>query len=245
MSRLLTALARAGDVWDATVVAIKTTPGRVRAALAVRRSRRAALIAAGLTLLVYLFSIGDLAVSGSGRFTGAPVVRAAPGQLFEARAPYLFEPVLAWHPTSHVAVFVSPVNLLLGAVVAVLVGYNFAVAAHTATTGASCRRTRYARVLAVLPAFLLGFACCVPTFLLLVGASTAAALLPVLIPLRPVFYPLTLLMLSGTLVWGTSRTSRPRPPVSRPGEVGSTSSQQFPAHPGPVVTKPRGHGCSR
>jgi hypothetical protein len=60
----------------------------------------------------------------------------------------------------------------------------------------------------LLPAFLLGFACCVPTFLLVLGAGTAAALLPVLIPLRPAYYPLTLLLLTGTLVWGASRISR-------------------------------------
>jgi hypothetical protein len=132
MSSLLTALARAGDAWDAAAVALKAAPGRVRAALGVRRRRRAALIAASLTLLVYLFSIGDLAVSASGRFTGAPVFQAAPGQLLEVRAPYLFEPVFAWHPTSHVAVLLSPVNLLLGAVVAALVGCNIAVAAHAA-----------------------------------------------------------------------------------------------------------------
>ncbi|MEU3091372.1 hypothetical protein ACWCQ0_41955 [Streptomyces massasporeus] len=231
MSRLLTALARAGDAWDAAVAALKATPGRVRAALAVRRHRRTALIAASLTLLVYQFSIGDLAVSASGRFTGAPVFRTAPGQLLQVRAPYLFEPVLAWHPSSHLVILLSPVNLLLGAVVAALVGCNIAVAAHAARQAASFRRTRYARLLGVLPAFLLGFACCVPTFLLVLGASTAAALLPVLIPLRPVFYPLTLLMLSGTLVWGTSRTSRPRPSVSHAGEVGSSASQQAPTAP--------------
>ncbi|WP_432196579.1 hypothetical protein [Streptomyces sp. bgisy027] len=122
MSRLLTALAQTGDAWDGTVAAIAATPRRVRASLAVRRHRRAALITAILTLVVCLFSIGDLAVSGSGRFTGAAAVRAAPDQLFTARAPYLFEPVLSWHPSSHVAVFISPVNLLPGAVVAALVG---------------------------------------------------------------------------------------------------------------------------
>ncbi|MER6999188.1 hypothetical protein [Streptomyces sp. NPDC000410] len=210
MSRPLTELVRAGDAWDATLAVIKTTPGQVRAALAVRRHRRAAQVAATLTLLVYLSSIGDLAVSPSGQFTGAPVVRIEPEQLFEARAPYLFEPVLAWHPTSHIAVFVSPVNLLLGIVVAALVGCNIAVATRAAARqAASCRRTRYTRLLVVLPAFLLGFACCVPTFLLVLGASTAAALLPVLIPLRPVFYPLTLVMLAATLVWGASRSARP------------------------------------
>ncbi|WP_244206712.1 hypothetical protein [Streptomyces swartbergensis] len=147
-------------------------------------------------------------MSASGRFTGASVFQAAPDQLFRARAPYLFEPVLAWHPSGHVAVFVSPVNLLLGTVVAALVGCNIAVAAFAARQAASCRRTRYARLLGVLPAFLLGFACCVPTFLLVIGTGAAAALLPVLIPLRPVFYPLTLVMLIATVVWGASRSGR-------------------------------------
>lgn len=225
MSRLLTLLARTGDAWDAIVVAIRTTPGRVRAALAVRRHRRTGLIAASLTLLVYLFSIGDLAVSASGRFTGAPVFRTAPEQLLQVRAPHLFEPVLAWHPTSHLAIFLSPVNRLLGAVVAALVGCNIAVAAHAAGQAASCRRTRYARLLGALPAFLLGFACCVPTFLLVLGASTAAALLPVLIPLRPVFYPLTLLMLTGALVWGTSRTGRSGGPTRHAGGTGDAAAR--------------------
>ncbi|MEU3199383.1 hypothetical protein [Streptomyces sp. NPDC006996] len=216
MRRLTDALARAGGAWDAMVAAIVVTPRRVRGALEVRRQRCAGLIAAAVVLVAYLFSTGDLSVSPSGRFTGAPVFRTALGQVFEVRAPYLFEPVVAWHPTEHVAVFLSPVNVLLGAIVALLVGCNVAVAGDAARQAASCRRPGsaggYARLLGVLPAFLLGFACCVPTFLLVLGTSTAAALLPVLIPLRPLFYPLTLLMLISALVWGASRISaRPAP----------------------------------
>ncbi|MCP3757246.1 hypothetical protein [Streptomyces sp. TBY4] len=215
MSRLLGVLAGAGDAWDVVVTATAATPPHLRAALGVRRYRRTGLAAAAVVLVAYLFSIGDLAVSASGRFAGVPVVRTAPGQLFQARAPYLFEPVLALHPGPYVGVFLSPVNLLLGAVVAALVGANVAVAGFAAGQAAACRGTRYARLLGVLPAFLLGFACCVPAFLLVLGTGTAAALLPVLIPLRPVFYPLTLLMLVSTLVWGTSRLHRQVPP--RPG----------------------------
>ncbi|MCX4582394.1 hypothetical protein [Streptomyces sp. NBC_01481] len=215
MNRPLAALARAGDAWDATIAAAVATPRRVRAALAVSRHRRIGLVAAAVVLVAYLFSIGDLAVSASGRYTGAPVFQTAWDQLFRARAPYLFEPVLALHPTRHVAAFVSPVNLMLGAVVAALVGCNVATAGLAARQAASCRRTGYARLLGVLPAFLLGFACCVPTFLLVLGTGAAAALLPVLIPLRPVFYPLTLLMLVNTLVWGASRIGRPYDRPSR------------------------------
>ncbi|MCP3821603.1 hypothetical protein NLX86_26980 [Streptomyces sp. A3M-1-3] len=218
MNRLLVGFARAGDAWDATVAATAATPRRVRAVVAVRRHRRTGVIAAAVVLLAYLFSIGDLAVSASGRFTGVPALQAAPEQLFHVRSPYLFEAVVAVHPTSYVGLFLSPVNLLLGAIVAALVGCNVAVAALAARQAASCRRpggrAGYARLLGVLPAFLLGFACCVPTFLLILGTGTAAALLPLLIPLRPVFYPLTLLLLISTLVWGSARIEAP---AQRPG----------------------------
>lgn len=242
MSRLVAVFAQAGDAWDGTVAAMAATPRRVRAAFAVRRYRRAALIAATVTLVVYLFSIGDLAVSGSGRFTGTPLVRTAPDQLFTAPAPYLFELVLAWHPTSHLAVFVSPVNLLLGAIVAALVGCNIAVTAHAARQAASCRRTRYARLLAELPAFLLGFACCVPAFVLVLGASTAAALLPVLIPLRPVFYPLILVMLAATLVWGTARTARTTWRLRQASDTGDAAAPTPPRCPRYARTVTVGHG---
>ncbi|MET9969500.1 hypothetical protein ABZZ80_27130, partial [Streptomyces sp. NPDC006356] len=72
-----------------------------------------------------------------------PVFQTAPGQLLEVRAPYLFEPVLAWHPTSHATVCVSPVNLLLGTVVAALVGCNIAVAANAARQADSCLARAY------------------------------------------------------------------------------------------------------
>ncbi|MCP3818516.1 hypothetical protein NLX86_10415 [Streptomyces sp. A3M-1-3] len=108
--------------------------------------------------------------------------------------------------------------LLLAAVVAALVGCNVAVAGPAARQAASCRRpggrAGHTRLLGVLPAFLIGFACCVPTVLLVFGTGTAAALLPVLLPLRPLFYPLTLVTLIVTLVWGTSRIDAP---AHRPG----------------------------
>ncbi|WP_251015393.1 hypothetical protein [Streptomyces sp. ISL-99] len=244
MNRALAAVARIGDAWDATAAATVATPRSVRAALGVRRHRRVGLVAAAVMLLAYPASIGDLVVSASGRFTGIPVFQTAWEQLFQARAPYLFEPVLAVHPTQHVAVFLSPLNLLLGAIVAALVGSNVAVAGLAALQAASCRRTRYARLLAVLPAFLLGFACCVPTFLLVLGSGTAAALLPVLIPLRPVFYPFTLLLLIGTLVWGASRLSKRPATDESAGRNAAHSDSDLANHDPQQDGPPSGHGSS-
>lgn len=199
----LAALAKLGDTWDGVAAAVRATPRRAGAALAVRR--RTGIITAAVVLVLYLFSIGDLAISASGRWASAPLLQAAPDNLLDTRAPYLFEPVLALYPNAHFAVFLSPVNLLLGTIVAVLAGVNVAVARH-----AACRRG-YGRLLGVLPAFLLGFACCAPTLLLALGTGTGAALLPLLLPLRPIFYPLTLLLLITTLVWGTHRLASRQP----------------------------------
>ncbi|WP_426975417.1 hypothetical protein ACQCSU_11655 [Pseudarthrobacter sp. O4] len=223
MNPLLHAVARVGTSWDNVIAAGASTPRKVLAALAVRRDRRTGLVAATVTLVLYLIAIGDLAVSLSGDWDHAPVIQTAPASLWRIRAPYLFEPVLVVHPIPQLAVFVSPVNIALGAVLAALVGCNIAVAANSARTAVSCRRPGYSRALAVLPAFLMGLACCVPTFLLVLGSGVAATLLPLVLPLRPIFYPLALVLLLAVLVSGTRE--RIPPPSTSPRTVADHGSR--------------------
>lgn len=208
-SAVLRALAALGDRGDAMARTVRETPWYVMQALAGRRERHIGMITAIVTLLLYLVALGDLAVSVSGRWRGADTLQFAPQGLFQSRAPYLFEPVLAVYPSPHIAILLSPVNLALGAIVAALVGANIAVAAYGARRAVACRRPGYSRALGVLPAFLLGFACCVPTFVLLLGVGTAAAILPLVLPLQPVFYPLTLVLLISALIWGTHKIHQP------------------------------------
>lgn len=229
LARATRAMARVGDGWDALVRATVTTPRTVREALAGRRQRWIAAIAATVVLVLYLVAIGDIAFSTSGAWS--PGMRFVPQRLFEARAPYLFEPVVAVFAGSHVAVFLSPINLLLGGVVAALASATITLAAYGARQTAACRRPGYSRALAVLPAFLLGFACCVPMFVLALGVGTAAAILPVLLPIRPLFYPLTLILLLAGVVWGAHRvrswqreTVGPRSAVQSRRVTGTRSS---------------------
>lgn len=196
-------VAGVGDAADGALAALRATPRRVRTALAVRRHRWAGIIASVLALMLYLLAIGDIAL---GRRSSGPWLEPAPDwteRLFRVRAPYLFEPVLAVHPLPWLTVLLG-LNLVLASLLAVLVGLNLAVATHAAQV-ASCRRTGYGRLLAALPALLTGVACCVPTFLLVLGSSTAAVVLPVVVPLRILFYPLSLVLLAATLVWGARR----------------------------------------
>ncbi|GGM51119.1 hypothetical protein GCM10012275_22550 [Longimycelium tulufanense] len=211
MSRVVALLGRVGDVADSMVSAARAMPGALRTALAVPRYRRVGLGATVVALLLYLLAIGDIAVGGASRVArspGASWIEATPDwadRLFRARAPYLFEPVLAVHPLPQATILLSPINVLLGGVLAALVGLNLTVALTAAAQATSCRRVGYGRLLAALPALLTGVACCVPTFLIILGSSTAAVLLPVVTPLRMLFYPLSLALLAATLLWGTHR----------------------------------------
>lgn len=202
LARTSRILARVGDGGDALARAVAATPGTLRQALTGRRQRRIAVSVGSVVLVIYLAAIGDIAISTSGAY--APGLRFAPEQLVEARAAYLFEPIVVL-AGSHVAAFLSPINLLLGGVVAMLASATITLAAYGARQATACRRPGYSRALAVLPAFLLGAACCVPTFVLALGAGTAAALLPILLPLRTLLYPLALLLLLTGVVWGAHR----------------------------------------
>lgn len=201
----LTVLARIGSAAEHITTAIGAAVLEVWQAFTIRGHRRTA-IAVGLTVLVlYLLAIGDIVVAASGALGNEPMYQMAPGRLFHAKAPFLFEPVLVLRPSTHVTLFLSPVNIGLGAVVAVLAGANVAVARHVGRQ-AECRRSGYSRLLGVLPVLGLGSACCAPTVLLAIGTSTTAMLVPVMLTVRPIFYPLTVVLLGASLVW----TSRPR-----------------------------------
>lgn len=207
MNRLVAAVAKVGDAADVALTALRATPRRVRSALGIRRFRWAGILAAVVALVLYLLAIGDIAPGGRPGAAGASWIEVAPDwteRLFHARAPYLFEPVLAVHPLPQLTILLSPVNLVLGGLLAALVGLNLTVAAYAAAQATSCR-TGYGRLLAALPALLTGVACCVPTFLVVLGSSTAAVLLPIVLPLRLLFYPLSLVLLAATMIWGTRR----------------------------------------
>ncbi|WP_149361909.1 hypothetical protein [Lolliginicoccus suaedae] len=168
------------------IAAVESASDRIveLAALAVRMARRGwtdrvarrSGLAAGLVVLaLYLVSIGDVVFSWSGSLSGRGVDVVGWSAAGQARAPYVFEPVAALHLGGHASVFISPVNLLLGLVVAILVVANVLSAVHASRHVSRCRTGGVARLAGVLPVFLLGFACCAPTFLLLLGTGVPAA----------------------------------------------------------------------
>jgi hypothetical protein len=138
------------------------------------------------------------------RFVDVPSVQVVPdwtARVFEPIAAFYYEPVVAVYPVNHVTLLVSPANLGLGLVLAVLVGLNVALALQVMRTAVACRRRSLTGLLGALPGFLTGFACCVPTVALVLGAQFTVAL----IALRSWFFPLAVGALLLALVWNAHR----------------------------------------
>lgn len=174
---------------------------------AVRRYAWVAALVTLMYLLIYLWTIQHLSISPGRdltRFVDVPSVQAVPNwtdRLFEEVAPFSYEPVVAVYPLNHVTLLVAPVNVVLGLVLGALVGLNVVVAVQVMKTAVACRRRSFAGVLGALPGFLTGFACCVPTVALVLGAQLTLAL----IALRSWFFPLAVAALVLALLWNARR----------------------------------------
>lgn len=179
-------------------------------ALKVPRQRRIGLAVAGAYLLVYLLAIQNLVISPGTdltRFVPVPSVQVVsdwPARIFKQIAPFYFEPIVAIYPVNHVTLLVSPVNVAMGLLLGGLVGLNVAVALHLVRRARACHTRAFTGLLGAIPGFLTGFACCVPTVALVLGAQFTVAL----IALRSYFFPVALAALLLSLAWNARRAVR-------------------------------------
>lgn len=158
-------------------------------------------------LVVYLVAIQNIILSPGRdltRFVDVPSVQVVPdwtSKVFKQLAAFYYEPVVAVYPVNHLTVLVSPVNIAMGALLGLLVGLNVAVALHVLGRAKECRRRPFTGLLGALPGFLTGFACCVPTVALVLGAQFTVAL----VALRSYFFPFALVTLLLSLLWNARR----------------------------------------
>lgn len=193
--------------------------------------RRTAVAVAAAYLVVYLLAIQNLVISPGTdltRFVSIPSIRVVPdwtSRVFKQIAAFYFEPVVAIYPLNHVTILVSPVNVAMGLLLGALVGLNVGLALRIFRRARACRTRAFGGLLGALPGFLTGFACCVPTVALVLGAQFTAALIAV----RSYFFPFALVALLVSLAWNARRaaglapsparaTASTAPPVTRLGQ---------------------------
>ncbi|MDP8961269.1 MAG: hypothetical protein M3N32_06625 [Actinomycetota bacterium] len=188
--------------------------------------RRWVLVVAGIYLVVYLLAIGNLIISPSGtaaRLVDVPSVRVVdgwPARMFERIAPFAFEPVAALHPVRHVALLVAPLNVVMGLLLGMLVGVNIAASLRVARGARACGRRAFPGMLGAVPGLLTGFACCVPTFALVLGTQVAAAV----VALRSAFFPLAVVTLVASLLWVARAAERGGDASAGPSKDGRTAA---------------------
>ncbi|MCA1717085.1 MAG: hypothetical protein LC781_09675 [Actinobacteria bacterium] len=102
------------------------------------------------------------------------------------------------------ALLVAPLNLLIGAVLGGLIALNVVSAAYSLAAVRACRRLSWTGLFSSLPALLTGFACCVPTVGLVLGANLALTL----ISLQTFLLPVSVAALTAGLFWNLHRTRR-------------------------------------
>jgi hypothetical protein len=165
----------------------------VRAALRRRDGRTAFLIGAGGYPLLYLASIGHLALGGRGR--SVLVVDDPVGRAVRQTRPFSFEPV-ARVVVEPLVVLLSPLDVAVALVLSTLVGANLAVAVAVWRSPAACGVEGSAGLLAGVPALLTGATCCGPAVLFALGVGSTGTLLTAF----GYATPLTALLLFGGLL---------------------------------------------
>lgn len=124
-------------------------------------------------LVVYLVTVGDLSLGG----TGALTVRTVDDFMlvFQGTGFFRFE-AIALLQVAGVTYLFAPLNLVVGGTLATLVAANAGLSYLALVQPRACGLEATSGAFASLPALLSGAACCGPTVLLLIGVQASATI---------------------------------------------------------------------
>lgn len=174
------------------------TLSTLAAVLAVPAYRRIAIAITVIYLVAFLFALQDISRGGD----GFSLLTADWTRMFDRRGAFTFEPI-ARLTMPGLTILLSPLNLLLGAVLALLAGLNLSVTWVALRQPAACSFNRSAGVLASLPALVAGSACCAPAIVLLLGIQVSSLFMSVF----QILIPISLVVLLVTLKLILDRTN--------------------------------------
>jgi hypothetical protein len=158
-----------------------------------RRDSRLVFVAATLSyLLVYLVTVGDLAVGAGG--VSLRVIDDL-SRAFASAGFFRFG-AIAVVELGPVTYLFSPLNAVVAVTLSVLVGANVGLTYLGTIQPTACGLERSTGVLAGIPALLSGAACCGPTILLVVGVQASATIITGF----QFLVPLALVLLVGSLL---------------------------------------------
>jgi len=171
----------------------ETVSSPSRTLLAILRKPTYRRLAAGISfvyLILFMAALQDISLGGS----GVQFLTTDWNLAFERSGAFTFEPI-AQLTVPGVTVLLSPINLTISTMLAILVGLNLTVTYIAFRQPRACTFNRSSGILASLPALLAGGACCAPAIILILGlqlSSLMVAAFQVMIPVSGMLLLLTL-----------------------------------------------------
>lgn len=166
-----------------------------------RPTKRLTLWCTLIYAFIYLWAVGDVSVHAWRTEFSVIWTQAPLEMLFKQRSFFYFEGIAIINVPVATYLF-SPVNLILGLLLGVLVGLNLAFT-YLSFKGSSAYQGRGVLTFLVsIPALLAGMTCSAPLVLVLLGVQASAWVLA----LFSYLVPIALLMLSGALVFNIVRS---------------------------------------
>lgn len=182
---------------EASAAVRRLTDTKAAIELAIRRrdSLAVLLTVTAVYLLTYLWTAGNLSVRPDVE-PGLLVVSDPLGRVFLRTGPASFE-AIAVLDTGVLRLLVSPMNIAIGLLLAVLVGVSLALTYLTVVRPQACGIGAGSGLLASVPALLSGTVCCGPVVLLALGIQASG----LLVSLFAWLLPLGVALLVGSLLY--------------------------------------------
>jgi len=172
---------------------VKSAPRKLGSLLEMRPYRRMAAGIGTVYLILFLIALQDITLGGR----GFDLLTVDWTRMFDRTGTITFEAVtLVTLPG--LTIIISPLNILIGVVLAALVGVNLMVTWIAFRQPRACSFNRSTGIFASVPALLAGSACCAPAIILILGlqlSSLMVSVFQVLIPVSAVFLLVTLKMI--------------------------------------------------
>ena len=163
-----------------------------------RRSRKYALMIGVIYLLLYLVSIGNLSIIRMPETLKLRLINDWQSKIFKPIAPFLWESIAVLYIYGGLTLFISVPNILVALFLTILVFFNIATAVYNYNIMPI--RPGLKGLIGLVPSLFTGFVCCVPTFIITLGAiSTSFTVL--FIEIRQYLIPVSVIIMVLNMVW--------------------------------------------
>jgi hypothetical protein len=163
-----------------------------------RRSRNYALIIGAVYLLLYLVSIGNLTIIRMPETLKLRLIDDWQSKMFKPIAPFLWESIAVLYIYGGLTLFISVPNILIALFLTFLVFLNIATAVYSYNIMPI--RPGLKGLIGMVPSLFTGFVCCVPTFIITLGAISSSFTV-FFIEIRQFLLPASILIMALNLIW--------------------------------------------